>query len=98
MKYTGETFSDRTVSLDGNTFDGCKFLKATLEYSGGKPPTLLNCHLESSTISFIDQASDTISFMKSMYHGGFKSIVEHFFDNIKTANIASTPGSDTAVN
>jgi hypothetical protein len=82
MKYT-KNFNDETVSLDGNTFDGCKFTNCILEYSGGKPPTMTNCNLTKTSFSFSDQASDTVAFMTAMYHGGFKTVIEETFEQIR---------------
>lgn len=86
MKYKNKPFNKVTVELDGNTFDTCKFKGCVLEFSGGKPPTITNCDLSDSSFSFTDQAADTVQFMKAMYHGGFKEVIEETFEQIRTAN------------
>jgi hypothetical protein len=83
MKYIEKKFNDETVVLDSNTFDRCEFTNCTLEYSGGKPPVMKNCGLTESLFSFSDQASDTIAFLTGMYHGGFKTVIEETFDQIR---------------
>lgn len=86
MKYKSQTFKETTIQLDGNTFELCKFIDCILEYSGGKPPSMVNCSLSNSSFAFIDQAGDTVQFMTAMYHGGFKNVIEQTFDKIKNPN------------
>ncbi len=83
MKYKSEKFENTTVALDGNTFEDCEFVNCILEYSGGKPPKMISCGLTKSTFSFSDQAADTVEFMKAMYHGGFKTVIEETFEQIR---------------
>lgn len=83
MKYKDHNFSEETVQLDGNSFENCQFNNCVLEYSGGKPPSMSNCGLSGSVFSFTDQAADTVQFMKAMYHGGFKVVIEDTFNQIR---------------
>lgn len=83
MKYIEKNFVNETLPLDGNTFERCKFTNCILDYSGGKPPVMINCNLTGTSFSFSDQASDTIAFMTAMYHGGFKKVIEDTYEQIR---------------
>jgi hypothetical protein len=45
MQYTGEHFSNQSVRLDGNQFDGCRFTNVVFEYAGG-PVHVCGCRFE----------------------------------------------------
>jgi hypothetical protein len=51
VKYSGQTFEDVAVDLDGNEFDDCTFRKVIFDYSGG---TLVmnHCRIESFSFRF----------------------------------------------
>lgn len=83
MKYHKRTFKDETVALDDNTFEACRFINCKLEYSGGKPSPMINCELERSNFAFSDKAANTINFMRAMYLGGFKAVIDRTIDNIR---------------
>ncbi len=85
MNYKKHAFKDETVALDNNTYDECEFVNCKFEYSGGKPPVMVSCNFSDSSFTFTGQAADTISFMKAMYHGGFKVVVEQTMEDIKKA-------------
>ena len=84
MKYENKSFSNEKILLDNNEFFNCTFNGCELEYSGGKPPSMGDCTFVSLRITFSGNASDTINFMTALYHGGFKSIIEKTFDNIRS--------------
>jgi hypothetical protein len=46
---------------------------------------MVSCNFSDSSFTFTGQAADTISFMKAMYHGGFKVVVEQTMEDIKKA-------------
>ena len=84
MKFQDITFADELISLDDNEFHGCTFKRCTLEYSGGQPPTIQKCIFEQSPqIIFSGTAADTLNFLTSLYHGGFKPIIEKTFDSVR---------------
>jgi hypothetical protein len=84
MKFESTAFSNQLVDLDDNEFIGCRFEKCNLIYRGGKPPSLVNCSFDKFRISFEYAAADTLSFMTALYHGGFKSVIEATFNNIRS--------------
>lgn len=81
MKYHKRTFKDETISLDNNTFVECYFIRCKLKYSGGIPP-IMKCNKFYPVPEFIftENAGDTVNFMTSMYHGGFKNIIDEIFN------------------
>jgi hypothetical protein len=84
VEFQNETFTDQQISLDDNEFHGCTFKRCTLEYSGGQPPTIQKCTFEQSPkIIFSETAANTLNFLTTLYHGGFKPIIDKTFDNIR---------------
>ena len=86
MKYLDTKFTGAKIQLDGNSFKKCVFEQCTLDYAGGKLPSMEDCSLNNSKLTFSNQAADTLSFLKAMYHGGFDKIVEQTFEDIKNKN------------
>jgi hypothetical protein len=83
MKYQGQPFSNRTVELDGNEYDGCDFQNCTMIYRGGEIPSFTNCSFGSPNFIFEDSAQNVLVFLQLLYHGGFQSFIEATFDNIR---------------
>ena len=83
MKYADTNFANQDVDLDNNEFISCEFKSCNLIYHGGKPPSLVNCSFSNFRITFSGAASDTLSFMTGLYHGGFKSVIDATFGNIR---------------
>jgi hypothetical protein len=84
--YENSTFSNMTVDLDGVSFRNCVFQGCALRYSGGEPPTMVDCNFYRSRFEFAGAASDTLSFMRAIYHGmgdGGKKLIEGTFASIK---------------
>ena len=87
MKSTGGMYINSQVHLDGQEFDSCTFHDCLVTYSGGPAPVMSNCVLQNCRWVFEGPAGATLQFLKSMYHGGFKSVVDQLFDSIR----ATTP-------
>lgn len=51
MEYSGQTFEDVPVELDGNSFENCTFRKVLFHYSGGDLK-MDKCNIESFQINF----------------------------------------------
>lgn len=83
MEFENERYKNKSIETDGNRYVRCHFFECTLEYSGGTPPAFMHCVLEQSKFAFTEQAANTLAFLKSMYHGGFKPVVEDTFEDIK---------------
>lgn len=77
------TFIDQQVLLDGNGYDGCKFERCELLFSGGTPPTLANSSFIDCSWTFDGPAERTLRLLAAMYGGGFQELIERTFDNIR---------------
>ena len=84
MQFHNSTFAHAIVALDGNDYDHCNFEHCILVYRGGIPPRFAHCSFLQSPFRFEDAAGNTLSFMASLYHGGFKTYVEQTFKKICT--------------
>ena len=94
MKIQGKTFNNEKILIDGNYYFDCKFNNCELEYSGGTPPSFVECEITDTLFSFSGQASATLQFMNAMYHGGFRPIIEQTFDNIRLHRFPSKAEAD----
>ena len=84
MLHENKTFTNSTIELDGHEFKNCRFTGCQFVYRGGKPPTLVNCSFDNFPLTLEGPAADTLRFMAAMYHGGFSSVIEPTFDNIRS--------------
>jgi hypothetical protein len=90
MRFEGKAFNDATIKLDGNEYSNCNFTRCVLVYGGGELPTLNANTFTGSTWQFDDAAARTVSFLRGLYSGGGKELVERTLENIKAgADIAS---------
>jgi hypothetical protein len=80
----GRQFKDQTIVVDGKTFKEAKFIDCTLVYKGGQPPNLVHCTFHGVRFVFDDAAGRTLDYMRHLYHGGFRPVVENTIDNIRT--------------
>jgi hypothetical protein len=83
MRHERETFADAVIELDGNEFDGCEFTRCHFIYRGGQPPTLVNCSFHGLDLQFEGSAQNTLVFLAALYHGGFRTVVDQTFNNIR---------------
>ena len=96
MKHNGKTFANQRVELDGNEFVSCVFNDCEMVYAGGQPPVLDSCSFANPKFTFTGAASNTLSFIRAMYTGGFKPIVDGTIDSIRGGALDKAPG-DTIV-
>ena len=61
MRHNEETIRDTRVALDGNEYCGCKFVRCTMVYAGGTPPTMVDCLFTQSSWEFDGAAARTIA-------------------------------------
>ncbi|MEC5161700.1 MULTISPECIES: hypothetical protein [unclassified Janthinobacterium] len=83
MKIENEKYENQIIQIDGVSYVNCVFAHCTLEYSGGALPSFVECTLVASNFAFTDQAANTVQLLQSLYHGGFKPVVEATFVNIR---------------
>ena len=84
MQIQGSTFENDIVELDWNTYDHCDFRHCVLVYRGGPPPRFAQCTFLQCSFRFEDAAGNMLSFLTSLYHGGFKADVEQTVAKIYT--------------
>ena len=82
------TFTGKTIALDGSSFYACDFTDCTLIYNGLLPVTMDGCSFDDCNWQFSGAASNTVGFMKALYAGGAKDLIEATFQNIR----GKTPG------
>jgi len=67
MKHTNKTFVSETIVIDGEEFDGCAFRHCTIQYNGGEPPIIVNCHFDPPTaFLFADGAGRTMAWLRAL--------------------------------
>ena len=69
MELIGQTISDKTEVIDGNTYSECRFENCKMVYRGGPIPSIGSCHFQDCQWQFEDAAERTLVFMKQLYHG-----------------------------
>ena len=82
-KHANKTFTNETITLDGNDYDNCEFNKCELVYSGGTLPNLSDSNFNDCGWSFRDAAARTIQLMTALYAGGAIRLVEGTFEYIR---------------
>lgn len=78
------TFADTLIDLDGSTYTGCTFERCRIRYGGGDLKVLSVNRFSHCNFEFIGPAQNTLVFLKSLYHGGGKDLVESILADIRT--------------
>ena len=86
MRYENTKFVDETLVLDGNQYIGCTLERCSLIYRGTGVTEIGNCSFIDSRFTMDGAAANTLNFLSAIYHGGFQSIVEQTFNNIRSNN------------
>jgi len=81
-EFADQTFGEEDVILDGNTYKACTFNKSALVYNGGSFPVLEKNRFDQCQWRFDGAAARTIQFMRGLYHGGGKELIEQTFKEI----------------
>ncbi len=82
-KIKNKDFTGKTVDLDGNSYEDCKFNNAKLTYSGGEPPELIRCDCSGATIGFRGAAERTAMFMRAMAQDpALSGYIRHVFAEV----------------
>ncbi len=85
------TFEGKTVVLDGGSYYACQFKNCTLIFNGVLPVTMDKCSFDNCNWQFSGPAQNTIGFMRGLYTGGAKDLIENIFRNIRGENIENEP-------
>lgn len=73
---TSVVYSHETVSLDGQVFSDCEFMKSRLIYAGGEPPIFDNCRFTNCEWRYDGAAGNTLAFLKAVWAAGEKASVQ----------------------
>lgn len=95
MKLEDRTYSGGRIEIDGNEFVNCQFNGTILAYKGVGPVVMSNCHFNGVTWVFEGPASNTIGFMRAMFHELGESgrrLVERTFEEIMQPTPPPPPG------
>jgi len=87
-KFEKQTFADTSIVIDGNEYVGCRFSQCEIIFAGGSLPNLTNNSFTDCRWTFDGPAGRTVQFMKALYEGGGKGLVEATFDNIRGNPVA----------
>ena len=94
MKHVNETFSNRALRLDGESFQNCVFQKCTLEVGGATNVVLENCTFTDCQWVFVEAAATTLSIMARLYAGAIpdgSGLIEQVFASIRQGAGFGTP-------
>lgn len=70
MKQTGKTFTGQTLKLDGGEFVNCRLDDCDLIYTGGLPPSIVDCEIRNCRVTFEGAALNTLALLKGMASPG----------------------------
>lgn len=80
-----QTFTDKTVFLDGSSFYYCHFVSCKMVYNGLEGAVIDGCSFDGCSWQFDGPAAKTIGFMSALYQQGgeAKTLIEETFKNIR---------------
>jgi hypothetical protein len=78
-----EKFEDKTILVDGKTFIDCDFKNCTMQYGGGSGTVFDANRFDGYRWQFVGPALMTLGFMRSLYHGGFSTVIDEIVDSIR---------------
>lgn len=79
---SGVLYNHETVPLDGETFEDCEFRSCRLVFSGGEPPSLVNCKYDDCEWKFDGAAAHTLAHLKLVWNAGGKAPVQAMIKEI----------------
>lgn len=87
------TFNKRRINLDGGFFYACEFNGCELVYNGLMEVNFDKCSFKECSWQFLGPASNMLEFLKVLYDGGGKNVVEAAFNQIRgqTVGVGSAP-------
>lgn len=80
------------VMADGQVFDAVNFIDAEIVFSGGHPPTFMNCKFEGSRLLFEGSADSTLRYLRALAGASpeFRDVVLSMIPELN----APTPAND----
>lgn len=79
------SFTQETVTLDGEAFTDCEFRKCRLVYSGGEAPSFARCRFDNCDWRFEGPAARTLEHLKAVWSAGAKPVVQGLIKEITGA-------------
>lgn len=83
MKFQEQTFEDQRIDLDENEYIGCTISRCIVAYKGTGHTVLRMNKFNDPRWVFEGPAGQTIRFLRTLYHGGGKDLVEQIIDGIR---------------
>ena len=86
MRVENSSFRGGSVLLDSTEFINCRFQNVKLVFAGAGPVSLRGCVFDNVQWVFDGPASNTLQFLRAMYHGlgeAGRAIVDDAFRQIK---------------
>lgn len=80
-------FTNESVVVDGNRYEGCTFTGCTLVYQGGALPVFVRCQFPGTTVGLDAAAYQTITYLKGLYQGGLSLSVERVLQGIVSGEL-----------
>lgn len=87
----GQQFKGIKITLDGGTFKDCQFENCKLVYSGLLPVTLTGNSFAGCVWEFSGAARNTMDFMRALYVGGGKELIEGSISAIRGGASSQAP-------
>jgi hypothetical protein len=78
-------FTQETLQLDGESYNGCEFRKCRLVYSGGAVPKFTDCRFDGCDWKFEGPAARTLEHLKVVWGAGGKGLVQGLIKEITVA-------------
>jgi hypothetical protein len=89
----GQHFKNIKISLDGGTFKDCKFETCVLIFSGVLPVTMTGNSFTDCAWEFAGAARNSVDFMRALYTGGGRDLIEGTINVIRGVAQASAPAT-----
>ena len=88
MKVTGRRFEGKTIRLDGNQYEGCTFVRCTLDTACTVPFKLTDCVLSEGTrVRFVGPGKNTLDLLAALWADpNSRHMVEAIFEVIRSGN------------
>ena len=87
MTYSGRSFRDERIVVDGGSFTSCEMENCEIVYSGGDLPSFVDCSISNCQFMLRGAAQRTMVWLSLMYNEmgdpGLQQLVERWFNDVK---------------
>ena len=79
--FANREFKNAKEYVDGHTYSKCSFKNVEIVYSGGEPPSFVDCTFGPVSFNFEGAAGRTVSFLQALSSpgSGFQDLVRKTF-------------------